>query len=200
MNKTPRQIMRTSIRQKRQSLSNAAQTTAADDLLVQLKNNERVKHAQHIAIYLANDGELVARPFIEWCWQEDKSVYLPIIHPFSAGHLIFLNYNENTKMRTNQYGINEPKLDVTAIKLVTEIDIIFTPLVAFAQQGDRLGMGGGFYDRTLAHWYEKFQSNKSIKPFPIGLAHNCQKVASIPCESWDIPLPEIITPTQHYIF
>ena len=103
-------------------------------------------------------------------------------------------------MKINQYGISEPKLDVTAIKQVDNIDIMFTPLVAFDNKGNRLGMGGGFYDRTLARWHKEFQTNKSTKPYPIGLAHDCQHLPEIPSELWDIPLPEIITPNQHYKF
>ena len=60
-------------------------------------------------------------------------------------------------------------------------------------------MGGGFYDRTLASWYKKYKnaSQTSItKPYPIGLAHDCQQVDSIPNECWDIPIPLIITPSQ----
>jgi len=200
MNNTPRQTLRTTVRTKRQSLNEAEQKIASANLLTQLINNEKVKQAQHIAIYLANDSELDAFPFIQWCWQTDKCVYLPVIHPFTAGQLLFLKYDKTTKMQTNRYGISEPKLDVTAIKLVNDIDIIFTPLVAFDKKGNRLGMGGGFYDRTLACWYQEYQSNALTKPYPIGLAHTCQKVESIPCELWDIPLPEIFTPEHHYKF
>ncbi|MFB1000025.1 MAG: 5-formyltetrahydrofolate cyclo-ligase, partial [Colwellia sp.] len=65
---------------------------------------------------------------------------------------------------------------------------------------NRLGMGGGFYDRTLATWHMQYQHNKQTKPIPIGLAHDCQKVQSVPRETWDIPLPKIITPTTSYNF
>jgi len=197
---TPRQLLRKSLREQRQSLSDIEQRKASTQLLAQLLKNEKIKQAQHIAIYLANDSELDALPFIQWCWQVGKCVYLPVIHPFTAGQLLFLKYDKTTIMQTNRYGISEPKLDVTAIKLVEDIDIIFTPLVAFDKQGNRLGMGGGFYDRTLASWYQKYQSDKSTKPYPVGLAHTCQKVANIPCELWDIPLPEIFTPEHHYKF
>ena len=103
-------------------------------------------------------------------------------------------------MVKNKYGILEPKLDVRSIVSVTDIDIIFTPLVAFDEFGNRLGMGGGFYDRTLAAWYLEYQQNKQAKPMPIGLAHDCQKVKAIPIENWDIPLPKIITPSTIYHF
>lgn len=197
---TSRQLLRKSIRAQRQSLINSQQQEASTNLLLQLKNHKGIQQAEHIAIYLANDSELDPLIFIKWCWQEKKSVYLPVIHPFNKGHLLFLKYEQNTKMKINQYGISEPKLDVTAIRQVDNIDIMFTPLVAFDNKGNRLGMGGGFYDRTLARWHKEFQTNKSTKPYPIGLAHDCQHVPEIPSELWDIPLPEIITPNLHYKF
>ena len=76
--------------------------------------------------------------------------------------------------------------------------------VAFDKTGARLGMGGGFYDRTLSDWYQRSQQDlkapKHTKPYPIGLAHNFQLVDAIPTELWDIPLPEIITPSMHFKF
>ena len=72
-----------------------------------------------------------------------------------------------------------------------QLDIICTPLVAFDKQGHRLGMGGGYYDRTLAPWFH-YKSG----PKPIGLAHSCQEVEQLPVESWDVPLPKIVTPKQ----
>ena len=50
------------------------------------------------------------------------------------------------------------------------------------------------YDQpNIAPWFK----DKS-GPYPIGLAHDCQKVDSLPVEKWDVPLPEIITPSHHY--
>ncbi|WP_159287438.1 5-formyltetrahydrofolate cyclo-ligase, partial [Klebsiella pneumoniae] len=107
-----------------------------------------------IALYLANDGELNTQPLIEWLWQQGKQVYLPVLHPFAKGHLLFLHYHTHTPMDKNRYGIAEPKLDQRLICPVRELDIIGTPLVAFDQSGQRLGMGGGYYDRTLAPWFK----------------------------------------------
>ncbi|WP_089024850.1 5-formyltetrahydrofolate cyclo-ligase [Pseudocolwellia agarivorans] len=192
--------LRKAIRQKRSSLTQQEQANAAAQLLNQLTSNTNILSAQHIAIYLANDGELNTSTFIDWCWKHNKQVYLPVIHPFSKGHLLFLEYTPTTPMFKNRFGILEPKLDVRLIQLIHNIDIIFTPLVAFDNSGARLGMGGGFYDRTLQKWFEQYKENKKARPYPIGLAHNCQRVEAIPVEHWDIPIPQIITPTQNYLF
>lgn len=195
-----RQQLRNTIRKERSNLSPIFQKDAETKLIERLSTHSKIKYANHIAIYLTNDGELNTTSFINWCWEKNKHTYLPVIHPFSKGNLLFIEYNKNTLMKTNQFGILEPKLSVNNIRPPNQIDIIFTPLVAFDSQGTRLGMGGGFYDRTLQHWYPKYQLNRGTLPYPIGLAHECQQVPYIPAEAWDIPIPEIITPTQHFKF
>ena len=197
---TQRKKLRQQVRGQRLNLSQHEQNMQSKLLCEMLIKEITATPAKHIAIYLANDGEVNAQTFINWCWQQGISVYLPIIHPFSKGQLLFQGYTEKTKLVKNQYGILEPKLDVRYIIELSKIDIIYTPLVAFDLHGNRLGMGGGFYDRTLFHWYKNYQNNKQTTPFPIGLAHDCQLVSEIPHEHWDIPLPKIITPTTSYSF
>jgi 5-formyltetrahydrofolate cyclo-ligase len=184
------------IRTKRKSLSNTFQHQSAEALLLNLQQDNEVKQAKHIALYLAHNGELDLMPFIHWCWQQNKYIYLPVVHPFSKGHLLFLRYDHNSSMEANRYNIQEPKLDVREIIPIRQLDIILTPLVAFDSNGARVGMGGGYYDRTLAKWYEHYTQNKRYTPCPIGIAHDCQEVTKVPSEPWDIPLPKIITPTR----
>ncbi len=195
-----RRLLRSQIRERRNSLSNNEQQAAAQALQKKLAVHDKIQSANHVAIYLANDGELDPINFIHWCWQQGKQVYLPVIHPFSKGHLLFINYHKDSIMIKNKYGILEPKLDVRHIRSVNSIDVLCTPLVAFDHTGARLGMGGGFYDRTLAAWYQKHHHLQQLtaKPYPIGLAHDCQRVEVIPSELWDIPLAEIITPLKNY--
>lgn len=195
-----RSELRKFIRHQRNHLSQATQTQEAMRLLNVLSAHPNIIKASNIALYLSNDGELNTEPFIHWCWQKKINTYLPVIHPFSKSQLLFLHYHQHSKMKANCYGILEPKLNVNDIIPTHALDIIFTPLVAFDEAGNRMGMGGGFYDRTLAHWYRDYQTNKKTTPRPIGLAHDCQKVSSLTAQAWDIPLPEIITPTQHYRF
>ncbi len=183
--------IRKQIRLQRQALSSSQQRSASSLILEQLASLTSLGNAEHIALYLSVDGELDTYPLIEYFWSQGKSVYLPIIHPFSKGHLIFQRYTPTTEMTQNRYSIAEPVLNVTQLLPVAQLDIIFTPLVAFDNKGHRLGMGGGYYDRSLANWFETGQG-----PHPIGLAHKCQQVAEIPNEAWDIPLPTIITPDK----
>lgn len=193
-----RQEIRQLIRKRRQTLTIEQQVCASDKLLQQLTRHQEIQQANKIAVYLSNDGEIETLPFINWCWQQQKNVYLPVLHPFAQGQLLFLHYVHKTPMTTNHFGIKEPKLDLRSICPVSQLDILLTPLVAFDLTGARLGMGGGFYDRTLEKWHQQRLAAQANTLHPIGLAHDCQQVTSIPSEYWDVPIPEIITPTKVY--
>lgn len=192
-----RQKIRQQIRQARQALSAKAQAVAADHVLQQFKRyQEQNNPLKKIGLYLANDGELSTQTIINYCWRSNIDVYVPVIHPFSKGYLLFLRYAQSTALVKNKYDINEPLLTVSAICPINELDCVFTPLVAFDKTGQRLGMGGGYYDRTFAFT----QQATNVKPALVGLAHDCQQVDSLPSEAWDVPLPKIITPSAIYQF
>ncbi|MGJ0627308.1 5-formyltetrahydrofolate cyclo-ligase [Xenorhabdus bovienii] len=184
-----RKSIRKQIRQLRQNLSPEQQSQFAQQVAQNAMSHPKIQQANKIALYLAFDGELDTRPLIQQFWQQNKQVYLPVLHPFSQHHLLFLHYHPETSLHYNRFNIEEPPLDVRQILPVSELDVMFIPLVAFDSTGQRLGMGGGFYDRTLAKWQQQ-------NFYPIGLAHDFQLVNSLPSASWDIPLPEIITPEK----
>lgn len=185
-----RQEFRQQVRQLRQQLPQHFQQQAGLTLIEQFALLPELKFAQHIALYLSADGEIDTNPLIDWLWQQGKQVYLPVIHPFSKGHLLFLHYQPETEMVLNKYRILEPKLKQHLIRPLYQLDLICTPLVAFDSTGHRLGMGGGYYDRTLQPWFDSQRG-----PKPIGLAHDCQHVSKLPIEAWDVPLPKIVTPS-----
>lgn len=151
--------------------------------------SQLITTAQTFGAYLSFDGEIDTLPLIQRLWQQKKTVALPLLHPFSQGHLLFQRYQPNTEIRKNQHGTREPKRDLSEIVPHDKLDILFIPLVAFDMQGQRLGMGGGFYDRTLKNW-------QHYPGMPIGLAHDCQLLHSLPVAAWDIPLPIIFTPAM----
>ncbi|MGQ0287295.1 5-formyltetrahydrofolate cyclo-ligase [Pasteurellaceae bacterium 22721_9_1] len=180
-----RQQLRQQIRKTRQNLTALEQAQAEECITQQALALIEQRQAQHIALYLSFDGEISTQSLIEALWQLGKKVYLPVLHPFCAGHLLFLHYRPDSLLVKNKFGIFEPQLNVKDVLPLAKLDMIFTPLVAFDLQGNRLGMGGGFYDRTLADWQQK-------SFVPVGLAHQCQQVDALPIESWDMPLFRIL--------
>ncbi|PWC13239.1 5-formyltetrahydrofolate cyclo-ligase [Brenneria roseae subsp. americana] len=186
-----RQQIRQDVRQRRRQLTAAQQAHFAEQAVDQVCLHPKIQQADNIAAFLSFDGELNTQPLIQQLWLQGKQVYLPVLHPFSAGNLLFLRYAPDTELVLNRLKILEPSLDVRQVLPLPQLDVLLTPLVAFDSQGQRLGMGGGFYDRTLQNWSQQ-------GPYPIGLAHDCQQVERLPTEHWDIPLPEIITPSRRW--
>ncbi len=157
-----RKEFRQLIRQKRNQLCSDTQYQAGLDLAQQFLSIAQLKNAKRIALYISADGEIDTTPLINELWKQGKETYLPVLHPFSSGHLLFLHYTPNSKLTYNKYGIVEPVLNQTLVCPVNQLDIICTPLVGFDSQGQRLGMGGGYYDRTLSRWY-----NTGHGPLPV---------------------------------
>lgn len=184
-----RQSLRKELRNQRKALSLAEQKRAATQLKKHVTSSSLIKKAQHIALYLPNDGEIDPRPIIEWCWGHAKCVYLPVLHPIKNNELWFIRFTPRTPMTRNKYGILEPKGPHRFIRPATQLDVVFLPLVGFDPLGGRLGMGGGYYDRTFSF----IRRYNSQKPKLVGLAHELQKVDKLPVESWDVPLRKVIT-------
>ncbi len=186
MNNNTRNAIRQRIQQQRKNLSKTQQHLASQSVLQQIKQCPEIHIAKNIAIYLSHNGEIDTYPIIQWLWQQEKNVFLPVIHPFSKGHLLFQTYTAKHPLIPNQYKILEPKLNVSEIQPLHQLDLILTPLVAFDDNGHRLGMGGGYYDRV----FSQTQARR------VGIAHDCQYQPNLPTADWDKSLHTIITPTK----
>ncbi|CUS48356.1 MAG: thiamine metabolism protein YgfA [Idiomarinaceae bacterium HL-53] len=191
-----RHAMRSNIRKARMALSERTQHEAALAVSTQLFQLPEFAQAQSVGAYLATSGELSLTPLIEHCWLTQKSVAVPVIDAHEAGKMLFFTYTPSTRMQLNQFAMQEPiPAQANAIALES-VHLLCVPLVAFDAQGQRLGMGGGYYDRLL----EKWQRGQLPRLFPVGVAHDCQQVEQIPTAPWDIPLPMIITPSKQWRF
>ena len=189
LNLLDRQDIRTHVRHLRRALTPEQQQLAAVQAAERALNFAPIQQAKKIALFLSFDGELNTRPLIAKLWQHKQQVYLPVLHPFSEGQLLFMRYDELTTLTPNRLRIPEPPLDIRNLATLSELDVLLVPLVAFDKQGQRLGMGGGFYDRTLQNW----QQHGFL---PVGLGHDCQRVDDLPVAEWDVPLPAMITPSK----
>ena len=184
--------LRRQMRQRRRALTTLEQKRAAVSLKNQLLSMPEFLRAKRIALYLPNDGEIDPSLLIEQAKKMGKTCFLPVLQPLVENRLWFVRYDSNTPMTRNRFGIPEPKLRAFADKQRNrchpkDLDLVLFPLVAFDEQGGRMGMGGGFYDRTFAFTQHRLFS----KPTLIGLAHECQKVDALPTANWDIPLQAV---------
>lgn len=190
--------LRQQIRAQRRSISIKERQNLSQQLADRLSKSSLFQNSRHIAFYLPNDGEIDLQPLIRHAWQQKKCCYLPVLGHSHARALWFLPFKPNTPLYKNRFGIFEPKHKPSDRFFKTQsLDLMLLPLVAFDKNGNRLGMGGGFYDRTLSflqnrkHWH---------KPHLIGAAYQFQEVKNIPARVWDIPLQGIATDKMLKIF
>ena len=186
--------LRKQLRQRRRSLSQGEHQTAAENLLAQLSRLESVRSASKIAVYLANDGEIDPVEVMKWCWSQDKACYVPIVVQTHLNSLLFAKIKEDMEFVNNRYEIPEPVVAKETLITADQLDLVLLPLVGFDRFGNRIGMGGGFYDTTF-----EFVKEQTIrKPELIGVAHELQRVEVIESESWDIPLSTVVTDQNVY--
>ncbi len=178
------------MRQQRRALSPQRQQAAALSLERRLGSHPLFLHSQHIAFYLPNDGEIDLRPLLHRALIMGKRCYLPVLSPLYHNRLWFAPYHQQSELVLNRFGIPEPAVNWAGMRPAWTIDLVLTPLVAFDRAGNRLGMGGGYYDRTLAYLRRRQHWRK---PHLLGTAYDFQEVERLPHEPWDVPLHGIVT-------
>ncbi|WP_458525179.1 5-formyltetrahydrofolate cyclo-ligase [Onishia taeanensis] len=187
---TRRRELRRTLRRRRRALTPRQQRQAAKALCHRLRGLPELRRARRVALYLPNDGEIDPRPLIAWLERRGARVYLPVLAPLAHNRLWFVRYHAGTPMVSNRFGIREPDTRHGAHRArrlpAWALDLVLMPLVGFDDRAQRLGMGGGFYDRSFA-----FARQGGPRPRLIGLAHDCQRVPTLPVASWDVPLDAI---------
>lgn len=148
------------------------------------------RRCRHLAAYLAADGEIDPQPLLEHAWRQGKQVYLPVLLPYRGNRLLFAPYGPHSRLRPNRFGIPEPVVERRHLVRPQALDLVLTPLVGFDEQGNRLGMGGGYYDRSFSFLHHRRHWQK---PRLLGLAFECQRVSALPHHPWDVPLYGIAT-------
>jgi 5-formyltetrahydrofolate cyclo-ligase len=189
-----RDSLRQRLRAVRRALTPAERRQAADKAAAILTGLPQFHAARRIAAYVAMDGELDPAPLIAAARAAGKQVYLPALPPDDQGPLAFQLYVADTRLVPNRLRILEPDAPLTAAISATELDLVLAPLVGFDMSGRRLGMGGGFYDRTFAF----LKDGRITQPLLIGLAYECQRVTELDEASWDVPLKAVVTEQQFY--
>lgn len=181
------------LRQKQiECLKNYAATAAKelDDLILleKLMNLKLLQHSQRIGVTSSLPYEVDTSNLIANLWEQGKEVYLARSYNNREHKQDFVAYNYNSKVARSKFGVEEV-VDTNA-KVNNELDLIIVPGVAFALDSkQRIGFGGGYYDRFLA---------KHPHTTTIALANRKMIFAhmSWQAEKTDIPLKTIITPHE----
>ena len=190
------QQLRQQLLDARARLSAAQRDDAAQAVGDHLLQLPELQSPCALGSYFSVRAELPTQSINQRLRERGHQLALPVLHPVVAGHLLFLGLNQTTKWIHNSYNIPEPELNVQHIVPLSQLQVLLVPLVGFDGQGNRMGMGGGFYDRTLSSWHQGALPSL----LPIGLALDCQYTEQLQPQPWDIPLPLVISPTKIWDF
>ncbi|MGZ9708990.1 MULTISPECIES: 5-formyltetrahydrofolate cyclo-ligase [Pseudomonas] len=188
--------LRRMLRKARRALTPSEQRQAALGLYRQLAQHPLFRRAKHISLYLPTDGEIDPRLLLRAAQRRGKATYLPVLSAWPRTKMVFQRVRPGEALRPNRFRILEPRVNARRQRKVWALDLVLLPLVGFDDVGGRLGMGGGFYDRSLAYLARRRHWRK---PTLLGLAHECQKVDRLAQASWDVPLAGTVTDRQWYI-
>ena len=173
--------LRRAIRRARLSLSHLARRRA-EEKIARLAARF-VRRGKRIGAYLASGSELDIESLMSRALRRGADVYLPVI-PERGRRLWFSRLGpEDRWYRHPRYPITEYAGPVLRAE---RLDVLFVPLLAVDNAGFRLGQGGGFYDATL-------HAAGRHRPLLVGVAFDCQRVARVPREAWDIRLDWLVT-------
>lgn len=185
-----RRELRRGLRTRRNALTDLQREQANAAFARTLRGRPWFARARHLGLYLANDGELDPLPAVLPHRPRGQHIYLPVLNRRRPGHLLFVPWEPGQPLLANEYGIGEPpERPGRRHRPLWALDVLLLPLVGFDRDGNRLGMGGGFYDRTLSEL-----SRAPRRPRLVGVAYDFQEVPEgLPLEPWDQPLDEIVT-------
>ena len=173
-------------RKLRAQLSKESLEAAASHLFERVCALPEFINANKIAAYSAVNGEISLNPVIDRALELGKQIYLPNLDLKS---LRFSPYFHDQNMRVNRFKLPEPDVTDEEMLAPEALDLVLAPLVVFDPQRNRIGMGGGYYDRSFEF---RKQPGRDV-PALIGIAHELQKVDQLEPEDWDVRLDMVVT-------
>jgi 5-formyltetrahydrofolate cyclo-ligase len=179
--------LRKQLKERRALLSCKYIEAASQKLAEKFWQMPCTKRARSIAVYLPTRGEIDCQPIIEMAWMRKKRIFAPILR---GKQINFAPLNPDSKLTLNRYNILEPVYSTHSLVKPRQLDIVIVPLLAFDSNLNRLGMGGGYYDRSFAFSKTKLHWRH---PRLVGAAYSFQHVESLQPASWDVPLHCVIT-------
>ncbi|MGN8852410.1 5-formyltetrahydrofolate cyclo-ligase [Anaerobiospirillum succiniciproducens] len=183
---------RNEIRQKRKALHENEVAKCSELVRRVVLEHEFLKQNRCIASYHSFSGEIDTVEINKALRLAGHHMALPVIHPEEKGLMDFYSYEKPEDLILNRFKIPEPVVSAENLVQPHNLEVVIVPLVGFNEKGERLGMGGGYYDRML--------KKISCECLTLGLAYDFQLIPEIKSQPWDMPLDEVITPTKHYIF
>ncbi|MCZ8164376.1 5-formyltetrahydrofolate cyclo-ligase [Silanimonas sp.] len=188
--------LRASMRERRRALPVRERLDAAAAVASHLLP-ELAAFEGRIAGYWAVGGELPLHAVqanlpatLRWC--------LPVLH--EDGRLRFREWSAGQALEPNRHGIPEPAEG--PLRAADDLAVVLVPLLAFDAKGDRLGQGGGWYDRSFAFRRTGDGAPAAAQRSPrlVGIAYGWQQADALEAADWDVPLDAVATPSAFHRF
>lgn len=177
--------LRKEIKFKRENLSKEIKLKYDDNIKKALFESEVYKNSKVVFIYVNMDSEINTTEIIKELLSSDKKVAVPKVIPINAKERQMKALKIDSMLQLNEsgaFGILEPSMECEDIS--EEVDLIIMPGLAFDVKGNRLGYGGGFYDRFL----RKYPNGKRV-----ALCYDFQILDEVPREFFDEKVQVIIS-------
>lgn len=179
------------MRERRRALPAPTRIAAAEALADRLLALPFLPASGFVAGYWAMDGEIGLHAF-QLRLPAPLTYCLPLLH--DDGTLRFAPWKPGDALVTNRYGIPEPDVASAGASKAGDMALIVLPLVGFDAHGHRLGMGGGWYDRSLA-----FRQAQAAPPWLAGAGFDAQRVDAVAVEDWDVRLDAVCSERASYL-
>ncbi len=170
----------------RRSLSKKVRADASEVICKKVVASQNFQASNIIGCYLPMRDEVDTRLIIERAWRANKRIFVPIVR--NNENMLFREMRPNTTLVQSNMSIWEP--ETGAIASPQQLQMVITPLVAFDDSRQRIGMGGGYYDRHFSFLRHR---KVWVKPKLVGVAFECQRVEKITPNPWDIRLFKILS-------
>jgi 5-formyltetrahydrofolate cyclo-ligase len=183
------QALRARVLHKRCELSHEFVTEASQLVASRIVALTAFEDARVVAAYSAFKNEIDPLEILKTALSAEKQALLPVL--VKGKKLNFAPFRPDEASCENRYGIKEPACKEGRLVQINSVGLILVPLVCFDRNCNRIGMGAGYYDRTLADASEN-------RPIKIGLAYEMQRIDSVPVHPWDIALDLVVTEKEIY--
>ncbi len=185
INKLNKQAIRKRLLNERKLLSQQAILGKSKIIADKLRNFDKYQQSENIMLYVATKKEVQTQEVIESAQKDNKKIFIPLINRGKSDLIPALIYDFKKELVLGSLGIYQPREEFYRLYSPKILDLVIVPGVAFTGQGNRLGRGGGYYDRFLT----KVRENT----YSVALAFEMQIVDQIPKDENDIPVDFIIT-------
>ena len=182
---------RRTLRARRLALAPAERLAAERAIAATLARLRLFGPGRRIGVYLAMRGEVDLTPAFDAAWRSGSRLYAPRVTSRRRREMRFVPLARAAPTRAGAFGIHEPVATTAGDLPARCLDAVLLPVVGFDVEGNRLGMGAGFYDHALRG--RRLARKAWRRPRLIGIAFACQQLPRIEPAPWDVPLDLVVT-------